>query len=358
LIFILLTASSAYSALYTDLAGRQIEIRSLPEKVIPLGPGTLRLMAYLNVMDKVFATERVEHNSSAVLLRPYAAAYRSIIAKLPEAAEGGPYGELVPDRIKQFRPDLIVATGISAEVADKLQAQTGTPVVILSYSKLGFYGEEFFDSLHLLGDIFSEKERVEYLSAFFNKLEKDLSSRSSETFGITAYLGGHAFRGAKNINSTESNYFPFNILKIKNVAGFLKKNSTVDVDRQKILNWNPEYVFIDSLSLEAVNKEYGRHKSFYLSLGAVKSGKVYTLLPNNYYNVNVENLYINAYFIGKVTMPDSFADVNLPDKADEIYFSLFGKELFFEIYSGTDIYKKALFTEDSVGFRELDIIFR
>lgn len=66
----------------------------------------------------------------------------------------------------------------------------------------------------------------------------------------------------------------------------------------------------------------------YRTLTAVNEGRVYGLLPYNWYTQNYGSILANAYFIGKLLYPDRFADVDPAAKANEIYTFLVGKPVF------------------------------
>jgi len=60
----------------------------------------------------------------------------------------------------------------------------------------------------------------------------------------------------------------------------------------------------------------------------VQEGKVYAVLPYNWYTQNFGSILANAYYIGKVLYPEKFAGVDPAGKADEIYTFLVGKPVF------------------------------
>ena len=61
---------------------------------------------------------------------------------------------------------------------------------------------------------------------------------------------------------------------------------------------------------------------------AVKAGKVYGVLPYNWYSANQGSVMADAYYIGTVLYPDEFSDVDPEKKADEIYSFLVGEPVF------------------------------
>ena len=60
----------------------------------------------------------------------------------------------------------------------------------------------------------------------------------------------------------------------------------------------------------------------------MEQGKVYGLLPYNWYTRNFGSILANAYYIGTVVHPEAFKDVDPAATADEIYTFLVGKPVF------------------------------
>ena len=63
----------------------------------------------------------------------------------------------------------------------------------------------------------------------------------------------------------------------------------------------------------------------------MREGRVYGVLPYNWYTQNFECILANAYFVGKILYPDRFADIEPKAKADEIYSFVIGKPVFDEM---------------------------
>lgn len=71
----------------TDMAGRQVSVPNNPAKIICIGPGTLRLVSYLNVQHRAVGIEEMEK------IRPEGRPYRLAnpnFVKLPTIGPGGP----------------------------------------------------------------------------------------------------------------------------------------------------------------------------------------------------------------------------------------------------------------------------
>jgi len=127
-------------------------------------------------------------------------------------------------------------------------------------------------------------------------------------------------------------YFPPLIaVNAKNVVDVLNKPGRVFIDKEKLLDWDPDIIFIDEFGLAFVKNDYDKNPDFYNSLSAFKNGNVYGILPINHYGTNIGTALANAYYIGKVLYPDRFSDIDPEKKADEIFEFLVGKPVYEEM---------------------------
>jgi iron complex transport system substrate-binding protein len=74
--------------------------------------------------------------------------------------------------------------------------------------------------------------------------------------------------------------------------------------------------------------DFSKNRDQYCSLNAFKEGRIFGVLPFNYYHTNIATAFADAYFIGKVLYPGAFADVDPIQKADEIFKAFVGKPLY------------------------------
>jgi iron complex transport system substrate-binding protein len=100
------------------------------------------------------------------------------------------------------------------------------------------------------------------------------------------------------------------------------------LDKEKLLDMNPEIIFIDAGGLANVKEDYKTNPQFYQGLGAFKSGKLYLQMPYNYYSTNIDIALCDAYYIGSIVYPDKFSDVNIVNKSNEIFKKMLGKEIY------------------------------
>ncbi|MDO9583961.1 MAG: iron ABC transporter substrate-binding protein [Desulfomicrobium sp.] len=336
---VLSPATSAPAMNVADAMGRSINVPDHVERVICSGSGCLRLLTYLQAQDLAVAVDDIESKRNRFDSRPYALAN-------PQFKDMPIFGQFRG----QDNPELILTLDPQPQLIFKtfatmgydpveLQAKTGIPVVVLDVGNLGAGRERFYSSLRLMGEVTDNSERAEELIAYFEAVIADLAARTAgilEAGRPSAYLGGVAYKGPHGFQSTEPGYPPFTFVKARNLAheqgGAAKDVSNTSVAKEQIVAWDPEYLFVDLSTQQMGDGAGGLHElctdPAYATLTAVREGRVFGVLPYNWYSQNYESILANAYFIGKVLYPDRFADIDPAAKADEIYTVIVGKPVF------------------------------
>ena len=322
LLFPLLSIAPVQALEIVDLAGRTITVPDKVERIVALGPGALRLVVYLKAIDKVVGIETIETKSLPPFFRPYSDVCTADITHLPQIGSGGP-GKL-PDleALLACRTQVIFSIGLDLGQIENLQAKTGIPTIILSYGKLGVWREKAMQSLKLMGKVLNQEARALEIELFLQQAQAELSQKTltTRTASPSAYFGGLAYKGIRGLESTEEGYFPGNMVKANNVAGNNPANSGhLFIDKERLLKWNPEIIFLDYSSNHLVSRVYLENRSFYQLLHAVEQKQVYSVLPYNQYNTNLENALANAYYIGSKLYPLNFNDLTVEAKIAEIF---------------------------------------
>ncbi|OCZ50931.1 hypothetical protein A7D23_13880 [Dehalobacter sp. TeCB1] len=328
----------------TDTLGRQVEINGTAKKVVAIGPGALRLCCYFENTDIFAGIEQMEIDSPTG--RPYLYANPSL-AKLPVIGPGGPNNAPNPEQILAVKPDVIFTTYAADQAtADNLQSKTGIPVVALSYGQTSTFDPKVDVSLTLIGKIIGMDKRAQELVGLMAQYKTDLDTRTkdvADTQKPSAYVGGLGMKGVHGIESTQGNYSLFNAVHAKNVVDETGKTGSLMIDKEKLISWNPDKIFLDGAGYPSVLEDYKKNPKFYQSLSAVKNGELYALLPYNYYTTNIDTSIADAYYIGKVLYPEQFKDIDPEKKAAEIYQALLGKDAY------------AQMAKDFGGFRKLEL---
>jgi len=340
LIFVLGVSVGAEARSVVDSSQRSVEVPEKVDRVICSGAGCLRLLTYLQAQPMVVAVDDIEARRKKYDARPYSIANPQF-KKLPIFGEfrGHDNPELILTIEPQ--PQVIMKTYGSSMGYDpvELQAKTGIPVVVLNYGDLGRLKSQLYQSIRTMGEVIGKQHRAEEVIVFFEAQIADLKLRTvdiPEKDRPSVFVGGVAFKGPHGYQSTEPAYPPFTFVNANNLAYDTmlsgKELRHSEVSKEKIVEWNPDYLFLDLSSLQMGDEAGGlfelRKDPAYRTLTAVQEGKVYGLLPYNWYTKNYGSILANAYYIGKVLYPERFTDVDPAAKADEIYNFLVGKPVY------------------------------
>ena len=337
------TQPTAQTRTVVDALGREVEIPATVETIVPLGNAT-RLCLYLQVQDKFVTINQGDLSDS--LFMAYGWAGRDNWTELPIAASGG-YGVFHPEVILEANPDVIVCT-YEADIVASIEEQTGLPVIAVAQGNL--FAADYEQSLRILGDVCGASERAEEVISFLNACLADLDSRTEDIpDGNKPLILGSAatFRGGHGIQGVYVDHPVFGAVHAKDAAMGLQKqpfDTGVEVDKEQILQWDPEVLFLDAGNLGLIEAEYADDPAFFEQLKAVKNGNVYQW-PNSTANyTNLEVPLVNAYYAGTVLYPEAFADVDFGAKAEEI----------FEFFLGRPGYLEAL-TENGLGYGKITL---
>jgi len=323
----------------TDAAGRSVSVPGPVQHVICSGPGALRLLTYLGAQDRIVAVDDMEKNRRRFDARPYALAN-------PQFKTYPIFGEFRghdnPERILTLSPQPQVIFKTYATMGYdpvELQQKTGIPVVVLEYGDLGAYRIHLYEALRIMGKVLHKEARAEAVIRFFDENIQALNKRTGnipDEQKPLCFVGGIAKKGPHGFQSTEPGYPPFRFANVKNAAHdptvTVKPLQHSNVAKEKIVEWDPRILMLDLSTLQMGNGMGGLHElktdPAYRALTAVRTGKVFGVLPYNWYTRNFGSILADAWFIGKMVYPERFTDIDPPKKADEIYEFLVGKAVF------------------------------
>ena len=321
----------------TDSLGNTVTLPVTIKHTIGSGSGCLRLITYLGAQDKIVAVDDIETRQNRFESRPYALA-NPRFKTLPIFGEFR--GHDHPERIVSLSPlpQVILKTFSNMGVdPSELRQKTGIPVVTMAYGDLGDQRQTFFKTLEIAGRTLNKEARARAVIAFFKAQIAELEKRTAGVANPpTCFVGGIAYKGPHGFQSTEPGYPPFQFVNAVNVAatpgnlGGRMTRSTIS--KEKLMAWDPEVLFLDLSTLQMGNAGGGlaelKTDPAFQSLTAVQQGRIFGVLPYNWYAQNFGSILANAWFIGKVLYPDRFTDVDPARKADEIYTFLVNRPMF------------------------------
>lgn len=326
--------SSGGEVVVTDLLGRQVTISSDVKTAVAIGPGALRLYCYAGDTEKLCGIEQIE--VSDTLGRAYMIA-NTDLQSLTVIGAGGPANSPDAEKLIAAAPDVIFTTYASdASAADELQQKTGIPVIAISYGSTAPFSDALNTSLTLIGQVMGTEKHATEVVDFLNECKSDLNTRTSgiaDSDKKTVYYGAQSMKGTHGIESTTGNYALFNALNTKSVVDTADISGYVMLDKEKLLEWNPDIIFIDLGGLSLVQQDCDTNPSYYAALSAFTDGEVYAQLPYNYYSTNIDVALIDAYYMGMVLYPDQFKDIDITEFANKTFKTMLGtdKDIYAEL---------------------------
>ncbi|MEA1969426.1 MAG: iron ABC transporter substrate-binding protein [Thermodesulfobacteriota bacterium] len=342
MLFVLASGSLTFageSRVVLDAMQREVEVPLNVQRILCSGSGALRLITYLQCQDKIIGVDDMEKKRIKFDARPYALANQQF-KNYPIFGEFR--GHDNPEIIMGFDPlpQVIFKTfhTMGYDPAE-LQEKTEIPVITLAYGDFANKREQFYQALTIVGKVMKKEERARQVILFFKSQIEELEQRTkdiSEKDQKSCFVGGVASKGPHGFQSTEPLYPPFQFVNVVNVAttpDLAGKNlSHSNISKEKLIQWDPEILFIDLSTLQMGEKTGGLYElktdPVFQAMSAVEKNDVFGLLPYNWYAQNFGSILANAWFIGKLIHADRFKDIDPEKKADEIYTFLVGKPVY------------------------------
>lgn len=324
----------AATRVVVDSYGREVEIPGEVKTIVCTGSGALRMISYLQCTDMLIGVEDTDKAYETSTLRDYAHVYYETFRDLPAIGKGGGTSNTAYiEELITLQPDVILS-GYTQEALEDLQSATGIPCVSIRAQSINFIDESFYTAMAVAADVLGAQDRCEEVLSYIDSCKDDLAARTAdipEDTKPTCYTGAVTFSGAHGFTGTYSNFGPFMAIGARNVADQEGQDGYYDADPEKIVAWDPDYIFLDPGNMNLVNDEYAANPGYYNALRAVQEGNVYSCISFNNYSTNVGYAIADAYYAGTVLFPEAFADVDIAAKTDEILEFLLGDAYYDEM---------------------------
>ena len=143
----------------------------------------------------------------------------------------------------------------------------------------------------------------------------DLAARTkdiADTDKPTVLSAAATFKGAHGIEGVRIKDPVMTAVNANNVAKDASgEGSAVIVDKEQILGWNPDIIFLDSGGVSLVKQDAKENPDYYTKLSAFQSGHVYQYPSSTSYYSNLEIPLANSYYVGSLLYPEQFSDINM-----------------------------------------------
>jgi len=264
-----LAAGQTQARTITDAAGRKVEIPDTVTRALAAGPPA-SVLVYVLAPDKLTGWVRQPGDAEKQFLMP-------AVRDLPTFGQlTGKGGTANMEAVLAAKPDIIIDVGTVnptyASLADKVQAQTGIPYVLID----GSFARSA-ETLREAGDILGAGDRAEKLAAYAAAKISDLNVKLAsiaESDRPHVYYG----RGPEGLETGLSGSINLEILGAvgaTNVAAAAGKGGLTQVSLEQILSWKPDTILAASGKFAASVKS----DPLWKDLDAVKNDRVF-VTPN------------------------------------------------------------------------------
>jgi iron complex transport system substrate-binding protein len=328
----------------TDMVGRKVTVPTKVSKIVVLG-NTPRMITYLGLAGEVVGYSGMKADE-VTPVTAYAYVTKDQWKDVPiVGTDAGGNTDYYPEQIIAVKPDVIFCSS-PAEMADNIQTQTNIPVVAVVQGTL--FGDDYDQALELIGDICGVSDRAEAVVSYIHECLDDLAARTkdiADTDKPTVLSAAATFKGAHGIEGVRIKDPVMTAVNANNVAKDASgEGSAVIVDKEQILGWNPDIIFLDSGGVSLVKQDAKENPDYYTKLSAFQSGHVYQYPSSTSYYSNLEIPLANSYYVGSLLYPEQFSDINMKDKANEI----------FKFFLGVDDYMSVL-EKSGAGYGEVTL---
>lgn len=328
----------------TDALQREVSLPDTVNRIVCIRASAIRLVTYAGGVPFICGVEEQEtrDNDFTHLLAHPGLKQKPII---------GPSMGGDAELIMAVRPEVIFMSTTTCGDADALQQRTGIPVVTLEYGDIGKNRATFYNSLRLIGEVLGTEKQVDSLICYTDRQIAELRERTGkQDKKPKVYVGGISYRGQQGITSTDPYYAAMDFLSVNNVASeidsaYVSPITGTFIDWEQLADWDPQIIFIDAGGLPLVQEDFRTRRGLNRLLTAYRNRQIYNLWPYNNNHTNFEVMLVNAWAAGKVLFPESFKDISVEDKANEILTMFVGSPIETELASRWGSFRN-IFTDD------------
>lgn len=324
-------AETPTTQIVVDSLGREVEVPLEVNRIVALS-NVPRMVVFLGLADKVVGYSGMEPDK-VTPQTAYAYAAKDIWADVPiVGTDAGGNTDYYPEQIIAVQPDVILC-GYAQEAAEQLYAQTGIPVVSVALGNL--FQEDYNEALRLIAKVCGVEDRAEEVINYINTCLEDLDARTRDIPDDekpSCLSAAATFKGAHGIEGVRVNDQVLAAVNANDVtAGQAEGEKSMEVDLEQILAWNPDFIFCDYGGVKLVQNNAAENLDFYAQLTAYNENQIYQYPSSTSYYSNVEIPLANSYFVGKLLYPEQFADIDVTEKANEIFKFFLGVDNYMEI---------------------------
>lgn len=215
----------------TDMAGREVSIEAVPERIVSGYYISTSTLIALGLSDKLVGIEAKADK------RPI---YKLSAPQLIELPNVGTAKEFNLEGCLALEPDLVILPLKLKSAAQTLE-ELGIPVLLVNPESQ----EQLMEMIALLGDATGTADRAGELADYIQTQQAALAELLADADAPTVYLGGNS---ALLSTAGQAMYQSDMIVRAGgvNVAAEIQDTYWVDISYEQLLAWDPEYIILAS----------------------------------------------------------------------------------------------------------------
>ena len=319
------SSPAAETKVITDMAGRQVEVPTVVDKVYSTS-ATGSVFLYTLAPDKLAGWNSELRDIEKKFVDPK---YYDL-PNLGRWKGTTPTGSI--EDLLKAAPDIIISVGdVTPDYvgdADEIQKQTGIPVVMLDGSL-----QNTAEAYRMLGELIGETARAEKLAAYCEQTLEEINSNLkalAEEDKVRVYYG-QGLEGLETEISGTVNSEAFDLAGAKNVAVPVGADvRRMQVSVEQILAWDPEIIII-STDGDTSHTLYNKILTdrAWANITAVKNKEVYEIPSSPYDWINRPPSvvrFIGVKWLSSLLYPD-IIDLNIREDIKEFYSLFFNYDI-------------------------------
>lgn len=292
----------------TDMAGREVSIEAVPERIVSGYYISTSTLIALGIQDKLVGIEAKADK------RPI---YKLSAPELIELPNVGTAKEFNLEGCLALEPDLVILPLKLKNAAQALE-ELGIPVLLVNPESQ----EQLMEMVAMLGDATGTADRAGELADYIEAQEAALAGLLADAGTPTVYLGGNS---ALLSTAGQAMYQSDMIVRAGgvNVAAEIEDTYWVDISYEQLLAWDPEYIILASdasYTAEDVLADENLR-----DCTAVKNGNVYHLPADvESWDSPVPSGFLGSFWMASVLHGDLITEADRDAVINEFYDTFYG----------------------------------
>ena len=292
----------------TDMAGREVSIEAVPERIVSGYYISTSTLIALGIQDKLVGIEAKADK------RPI---YKLSAPELIELPNVGTAKEFNLEGCLALEPDLVILPLKLKSAAQTLE-ELGIPVLLVNPESQ----EQLMEMVAMLGDATGTADRAGELAAYIEAQEAALADLLADAGTPTVYLGGNS---ALLSTAGQAMYQSDMIVRAGgvNVAAEIEDTYWVDISYEQLLAWDPEYIILASDASYTAEDVLADENL--KDCTAVKNGNVYHLPADvESWDSPVPSGFLGSFWMASVLHGDLITEADRDAVINEFYDTFYG----------------------------------